>query len=535
MLLRFFLVLMVASASNLTSCSKNGNRVSEQKLCVNLYCEPPSLDPRRFTDSSSANVLLMLFEGLTRIDSDNKPKPALAEKILISPDQRTYTFKLREAYWSNGDKVTAEDFAYSWRKILEPNYPALFAYKLYVIKNAIDIKEGRLPVEQLGVKVIDDKTLEVTLNYPTPYFLELVAFPTFFPVNKKNDLLKPDWAGEASSYYISNGPFRLKKWDHENEIELRKNPQYWDANSVKLQSIYLAMIDDTTTEFYMFEMGELDWAGSPISNLPPEFLPALIEEGKIQIMPATAVYYYKINTDAPCLSNTNIRLALGHCINRKAIVDHITQAGQRPALSLIPPMPGWEERNLFQDGDLDSAREHFKNGIQELGIEEGQFPSFSLCYNTNREHQKIAQAIQQQWKDGLGIKVDLETADWKVYLSKINKQDYQIGRMGWIGDFHDAVSFLEPFKYKDNPHLGGNNETGWENPSYTALLDRAEQEINPEKRIALLKQAEKILIEQMPVIPVFFINFAYLKKPYVHNVFVSPLGVADFKKAFLKE
>lgn len=531
----FLRILLILIACSLSACSGNVKRVSQQRMRLNLYCEPPSLDPRKFTDSTSANVLIMLFEGLTRVGFDHKPHPAAAEEILISKDKRTYTFKLRETYWSNGDPVDAEDFAYAWRKILDPKFPSLFAYKLYVIKNAAAIKEGKLPMEELGVRVVDTKTLEVTLNHPTPYFLELTSFPTFYPVNKKIDEISPEWASEPGAFYVSNGPFTLKHWEHESEIVVEKNPRYWDAQKINLQSIHLSMIDDTTTEFYMYEMGELDWAGSPISNLPPEFIPALKQEGKIKIAPATAVYYYKINTDDPTLSNRKIRQALGLCINRHAIVEHITQAGQEPALGLVPPMPGWKKNTLFKDGDIEKARMLFAEGLDEMGIERNDFPTLTLSYNTNREHQKIAQAIQQQWKEGLGIKVELETSDWKVYLSKINKQNYQIGRMGWVGDFHDPVSFLEPFKYRDNPNIGGNNETGWEHPDYADYLDRAEREIDEKRRAKLLRNAEELLIDEMPIIPIFYINLAYLKKPYVQNVYTSSLGIIDFKEAYLEE
>lgn len=528
-------VLLILVASLLSACTGNTKRVSEQKMRLNLYCEPPSLDPRKFTDSTSANVLVMLFEGLTRIGYDHKPHPAAAEEILVSKDKCVYTFKLRETYWSNGERLTAEDFAYAWRKILDPKFPSLFAYKLYIIKNAAEAKEGKLPIDDVGIRVVDTNTLEVTLNHPASYFLELTAFPTFYPVNKKIAESSAEWAAEASPLFVSNGPFSLKKWEHESEIVVEKNPLYWDERSVYLQSIHLSMIDDTTTEFYMFEMGELDWAGSPISNLPPEFIPALKEEGKIKISPATAVYYYKINTDHTALSNQKIRQALGYCINRKAIVEHITQAGQQPAFGLVPALPGWKKSTCFKDGDIEYAQELFKEGLQELGMSKKHFPTITLSYNTSREHQKIAQAIQNQWKEGLGIKVELETSDWKVYLSKINKQDYQIGRMGWIGDFHDPLSFLEPFKFKDNPNLGGNNETGWEHPAYIAYLNLAEQETNDKKRAEILRKAEELLISEMPLIPIFYINYAYLKKPYVRGEYTSSLGIIDFKKAYLEE
>lgn len=219
MLLRSLLILITVLV---TACTRDPKRIEDQKLRLNLHSEPPSLDPRKFTDTTSGHVLIMLFEGLTRIDIDNKPKPGAAEKILISKDKCTYTFTLRDSLWCNGERVTAEDFAYSWRKMLDPLFPSEFAYKLFVIKNAAEVKAGKLPMEALGLHVLDEKTLEVTLNHPTPYFLELTAVPYCFPVNKKIDVEFPDWAAEAGPHYISNGPFCLKKWEHENEILVKK-------------------------------------------------------------------------------------------------------------------------------------------------------------------------------------------------------------------------------------------------------------------------------------------------------------------------
>lgn len=512
----------------IVGCSGNTKHLKDQRLRLNLHSEPPSLDPRKFTDSTSANVLIMLFEGLTRFESDQKPHPAAAKKIALSKDQCTYTFTLRDSYWCNGDPVTAEDFAYSWRKMLEPNFPSLFAYKLFVIKNAAEVKAGTRSLEDLGIRVKDEKTLEITLNHPTPYFLELTAFPSFFPVNKKIDIKTPNWAADSGPSFISNGPFCLKKWEHENEITVKKNPGYWDSKSVKLNEINLAMIDDTTTEFYMFEMNEIDWAGAPLSTLPPDFLPNLKEEGKVSFVPSSGVYYFKINTDDPVLKNIKIRQALGLSINRHAIVNHVTQGGQQPACALVPPIPGWQVNSFFKDGDVEEARKLFAKGLEEMGLK--KMPPLTLSYNTSRDHQKIAQAIQHQWKEALDIPVNLEAFDWKVYLSKINSQDYQIGRIGWIGDFNDPLSFLEPFKYRN-----GTNETGWENSEYIWYLEQAQKELNSKKRASLLARAEKLLIEEMPIIPLYFMNYAFLKKGYLRGEFITSLGIIDFKRAHLKE
>ena len=528
-------VLLLLTACLAAACGSTPGTDYRNMLRLNLYTEPPTLDSRKATDATSMNVLMMLFEGLTRMGSGDQPQPAAAETIEVSEDGRTYTFTLRDMLWSNGAPVTAGDFLYTWQTMLDPKFPGLFAYKFYVIENAKEVKEGKLPMSALAVSAPDPKTLVVTLKYPTPYFLELTAFPTFYPIYRPSDLANSEWAAEAGPQFVTNGPFQLKTWHHESEIVVTKNPHYWDASAVKLAGLHLAMIDDTTTEFYMFEMNELDWCGSPLSNLPPEFIPALIQEGKAHFYPAAASYYYKINTQSYPLNNANIRKALGYSINRKDIVTHITQAGQKPATALVPEMPGWSPPSkLFSDGDVNDAQKFFAKGLAELGLTLEQFPVITLSYNTNREHQKIAQAIQHQWKDVLGINAQLIHYDWKVYLSKISNQDYQVGRMGWVGDFNDPISFLEPFKYRNNPEQGGNNDTGWERPEYIAYLNAADQELNVKKRTQILREAEALLIGDMPVIPLYFLMYGYLKKPYVHDVYLSSLGIADFKHAYLK-
>ncbi|MCH9626226.1 MAG: Oligopeptide-binding protein OppA [Chlamydiales bacterium] len=532
MISRFFLycaLLIVASA-----CSHSKKIPSSQKLRLNIFTEPPTLDSRKATDSTSMNVIQMLFEGLTSIDENHTPYPAAAETITVSEDGLTYLFTLREAHWSNGDKVEAEDFVYAWQKILDPAYPSIFADKLYMIENAFEIKAGKLPIEALGVHILDERTLEVKLKHPAPYFLELTAFPTYFPVNKKVDLLNSEWAAEAGSQFACNGPFMLQKWDHENEIIVQKNPLYWDADVVRLETIQLAMIEDITTEFYMFEMNELDWWGFPLSSVSGDLISQLIEQNLADSYEALAVYYYKINTDVFPLNNINIRKALAYAINRQEIVDHVTQAKQMPALSIIPSMKGWGGSQLcFEDNDQKKAQAFLQKGLEELGLQLKDFPSLTLSYNTSREHQKTAQAIQQQWHNVLGIKIELEHCDWKVYLSKVNKQNYEIARMGWLGDYCDPISFLTPFKFRDDPLIGGQNETGWEHPDYIACLDNADHELDLDKRFEYLKQAEELFLSEMPVIPIHFIRCWYLKKPHVEGVQISRLGMANFKKAYI--
>ncbi len=487
-------------------------------LRLNLCCEPPTLDLREATDTTSMNVLLMLFEGLTRFNGNNEAVLAAAESVALSEDGCTYTFYLRDHLWSNGDRVTAHDYVATWRAVLDPNFPAPFAYKFFCIKGAQEVRQGA-PAETLAVRALDVRTLEVNLNHPVPYFLELIALPTFYPLHMSSISNHPNWAKEVGPFYVCNGPFIMKSWEHESELILRKNRFYWDQSKVHLNSIHLAMVADPATEFYMFEMGELDWAGSPLSSLPLDFIPNLGQEGKLNHYTTNGVYYYKLNTESPPLNNMKVRRALALSIDREAIITHILQADQRVATAFVPG-----NSSFFQDHSPEAPL-LFAEGLREENYT--STPTLTLCYNSNSQHQKIAQAIQQQWKTALNLDVQLESCDWKVYLDKISTQNYQIARLGWIGEHSDPISYLEPFKTKSQE----NNETGWENEEFRTLIEASNYELDREKRLAMLHDAEAILMDEMPIIPIYFLNNSYLKKPYVKGAILTSLGTIDLKEA----
>jgi oligopeptide transport system substrate-binding protein len=502
-----------------------------QELRVNIKTEPFSLHPGLANDNTSGTVLRQTFEGLTRIKA-GKPELALAESYETSDDLTTYTFKLRDAKWTNGDPVTAKDFEYAWKWALDPNNQSQYAYQLYYIKNGQAFNEGKAKAEDVGVKAIDDKTLEVTLENPTPYFLELTAFYTYLPVNSKIAEQNPDWHKNAGEQYTSNGPFKMVTWEHNNKIVLEKNENYWDADNVKLTKIEMYMINDDNTELSMFNNGELDWAGAPTGQLPTDALPKLKEEGKLNIQPIAGTYWYKFNTEKAPLNNVNIRKALAYAIDRKAIVEQIAKGGQIPAMAAVPPtMFPENEKGYFNDNDVEKAKEHLQKGLEELGLKDVKdLPPITLSFNTNEAHAKIAQAIQDMWKKNLGIEVKLENAEWAVYIDKLHSGDYQIGRMGWLGDFNDPINFLELYRDKK----GGNNDTNWEHPKFKQLLIDSQKESDPEKRKEMLKEAEAILMDEMPVAPIYFYTNTWLQKDNLKGVEVSGLGDVQFKWAYFE-
>ena len=307
----------------------------EQHLRINLRSEPTSLHPGLVKDQASNTVILQMFEGLTRLDLWGQRQNAMAEVIKISDDQKTYTFTLRDAKWSNGDPVIAKDFEYSWKWLLDPVNQSEYVNNLYYIEGAESYHKGKGSVEDVGVKALDDKTLQVKLVHPTPHFLELLSSFAYLPVNSKMAISNPKWANDASKYYTTNGPFQLSTWTHGESITLKKNKNYWDANTVKLKNITMHMVNDQKAELTMYEEGKLDWAGMPAGNLPKDIIPFLKETGFLQSKQIAGIYSYKFNTTAEPFNNVNIRNAFALAINRKEIIN-LLEGNQLPAMAVIP-------------------------------------------------------------------------------------------------------------------------------------------------------------------------------------------------------
>jgi len=496
-------------------------------LKLNLHTEPPTADPGLAEDTTSGAIVRATFDGLTRTTEDGKPHESMAEKIEVSSDMLTYTFKLRDAKWSNGDPVTAHDFEFAWKRVLDPKTAANYAYQLYYIKNAEKANKGEAKLDDVGVKALDDKTLQVTLENPTPYFLELTAFYTYYPVNKKVVEADPKWATEAKSH-VGNGPFKMETWEHKSKLVLVKNDNYWDKDAVKLDRIEFSMVEDENTELSMYENGELDWAGAPLSDIPTDARATLKSAGKLITQPIAGTYWYKFNTEKAPFNNVKIRKAFTYAINRQAIIDNITQTNQQPAMGAVPPSMALKQDGYFKDNDVETAKKLLEEGMKELGIT--KLPPITLSYNTSEGHKKIAEAIQDQWKKSLGVEVKLENKEWKVYLEDLHQGKFQIGRMGWLGDFNDPINFLELYKDKN----GGNNDTRWENPKYKELLNKSALEADPEKRKAILAEAEAILMEEMPIAPIYFYTQSYVKNDNIKGVILDGLGFVDWKWAYIE-
>ncbi|RNB81436.1 peptide ABC transporter substrate-binding protein [Brevibacillus nitrificans] len=497
---------------------------ASQVFRANLTSEPSTADPGLAKDATSGAVVRATFDGLTRLDKDSKPMKSMASDIKVSEDNRVYTFTIRDAKWSNGDPVTAHDFEFAWKRVLDPKLGAEYAYQLYYIKNAEKVHTAKAKPEELGVKALDDKTLEVTLENPTPFFLELTAFYTYYPVDKKVVEANPNWANEAATH-VGNGPFKMTSWEHKSKIVLEKNENYWEKDVVKLSKIEFAMIEDDSTALSMFENGELDWAGQPLGGLPTDAIPSLKESGKLVVHPKATMYWFKLNTTKPPLNNAKIRKALSYAVNRQEIVDNITQVGQVPTMGMLPQSMIIKKDGYFKDNDVETAKQLLAEGLQELGLT--SLPPITLSYNTTDRHKKIAEALQDQWKKGLGIDVKLANKEFKVHLQDMHELNYDIGRIGWNADFNDPINYMEMFRDQNT----GNNDTGWENEKYKQLLQQSAVAKDPAERTKLFAEAEQIFMDEMPLIPLFTDVDVWVQSEKVKGVQVDGLGFIDLKWA----
>jgi len=538
--LLMLICFVLAGGVVLAACGKDGNSGgTEQVFRMNLFSEPPTLDPAAAQDQNSFTVLGAVLEGLTRLDAEARVQPGVAESWTVSPDGKTYTFTLRkEAKWSNGDPVTAHDFEYAWKRVLDPNseVPAPYAYQLYYLKNATAYNSGEAGADEVGVKALDDHTLQVELEHPTAYFLKLTAFFTYFPVHKATVEANPAWAAEADTF-VSNGPFIIKDWKHNESITLAKNENYYAKDEIRLDEVRMVMIEESSTELNMYEKGDLDWAGRPLGQIPTDMIPTLREDpdANLQIKPIASSYYYVYNTTAVPFNNVKVRKALAMAIDRRLIVEEVTKGGQQPAYGFVSGVTGLEkpfreevdDTQYFRE-DVEEAKKLLAEGLAELGL--SSFPDVTLIYNEGEGHMKVATAIADMWRQNLGIEVKIESQEFGVLLNNRMNLNYQIARAGWGADYDDPMTFIDIFT-----SYSGNNDTGWASPAYDELVAKANAEQDPAKRMDYIVQAEKMLMDEMVILPIYYYTAIWMHKDYVKNVVIDYAGNIDFTRGYIEK
>jgi oligopeptide transport system substrate-binding protein len=498
-LITLFTIAFLIGCSSSTSPVDDG--LENQIFHFGNGSEPQGIDPHIVTGVPEHHILISLCEGLTIPNAFGDGNlPGAAESWQISDDGKEYIFNLRQnGKWSNGDELTAADFVWSWKRILTASLGSQYPDMLYYLVGASEYHTGLIDdFNKVGVKAIDKYTLKVTLKAPTPFFIGMLSHYSTWPVHKDTvlkhgsiDDRNGEWTRPGN--FVCNGAFNLKSWELNNRIVVEKNPNYWDSSSVRLNQIHYYPVSNVMTEDRMFRAGQLHVT----STLPSQKCPVYIEENNpdLRIDPYMGTYFYRLNTNNPVLKDVRVRKALAYAIDRKLLVEKVTKCGQIPAYSFTPPGSNGYQPDTSIPFDPDLAKEL----LNDAGYsEENSFPKLEILFNTNEDHRKVALAIQQMWQQNLGITVELVNQDWKVYLSREMVGDFQVSRAGWIGDYEDPNTFLDLMR----PNRG-NNKTGWENADYDSLLAKANSTNNQGERYRLLNEAENILIDNMPIIPLY--------------------------------
>lgn len=515
-------------------CCACGHPSSEEEkksnMRLSLYFNPATIDTRKNSDVCSSSLIFMIYEGLTRLQPDGSTELALAKAVEISEDQRLYRFHLRNALWSDGIPITAHDFEYSWKKVLTPEFGSPCPYLFYCIENAEEASHSLVSSEEVSIKALDDKTLEVRLKNPTPYFLSLISFCNFFPIPKHIEEKNPLWFLAPGRGTVSNGPFKLDAWNPNKEIKVVKNPLYWDVDHVSLNSIQINIIRDQNTSLSMFENGDVDFLSSVTTPMPIDDLALLKKNGRVETRPLGGTLFCTFNLKHPLLTNFSIRKALCMAIDRKSLIDNISQLDETLADRYIPPLLCNTHTPLFPHFNPQEAKFHFLRGLEELGWELDELDTHlgSLVFRCESLElpRRIAQVIQEQWKTILGIDVELKEGDFKNHVSDMEKKEYAMALHQWIIQYPDPVCILERFKYAD----GKKNFPGYENPGYIQLLDTAAICLDSTYRRGLLNQAEELMASAIPLFPLFHYNQAILKNSRFSDISFTFLGNLIYKK-----
>jgi oligopeptide transport system substrate-binding protein len=532
----FFRGLFASLLITLSACGGGESRVvqgnSDGIFHYGNGSEPQGLDPHVVTGVPENKLIRALFEGLAvKNPYTLEPEPGVAESWDISDDGKVITFHINpQAKWSNGEPVTASDYVWSWERALSPKMGNLYAYMLFPIVNSEAYAKGELEdFEQVGIKALDDQTLQVTLNAPTPYFIQLMDHYSTFAVHPETILKHGKKTDRFTKWtrvenMVNNGPFNLSEWKLNRRITMTKSDTYWDKDKVKLKGVVFYPTENIVSEERMFRVGQLHYTATiPLDKIP--VYQAMEDTPYIQA-PYLGTYFYLINTKRPPVDDLRVRKALSLAINREKLNDTVLQKSNVPAYSITPPGTlGYNPPKLF-DYDPEKARQL----LADAGYPNGDgWPGLELIYNTSESHRKIAVALQQMWKDVLNISVTISNQEWKVYLDSVTQMDFQIARRGWIGDYVDANNFLDLYLTD-----GGNNNTGFSDPRYDEMiLKLAPQAETREERYRIFHEAETMLMEQMPILPIYTYTSKHLIHPSVRGLPANLMDSLNLKYVWL--
>lgn len=501
-------------------------------LDINIASEPDSIDPALNTSVDGAIMISHLFESLIRWDDDGEGnavlKPGIAESWEVSDDGLTWTFKLRDAKWSDGKEITADDFVYSWNRLVDPATGADYEYMLDMVKGYDEKK--------LDISAPDPKTFVVNLNVKCPYFEEICAFPAVMPVRKDIIEANKTWTNSPETL-VSNGAYKLEKWDHNSTLSMVKNPEYYDQDSVKAEKLAFHLQDDQNAIYASYRSGDLDF----INSVPQEEIQKLLDTKELKIKPYVGTYFVCFNTEKEPFNDPKVRKAFSLAIDRNFIVNQVTGQGQEPATAYVPSgvydangAEGDDFRTVggdyysINDEDYEKNIEEAKKLMEEAGYKDGEgFPQIDYLYNTDENHKAIAEALQNMWQENLGVQVSLQNQDWNVFLKERKEGNYNIARHGWIADYNDPMSFIDMWLTG-----GGNNDAQYKNEEFDKYVKAAKATSDPDERMENMHKAEDILIgEDNVVAPLYFYNNSYMMKPNIKGLYYTPLGYFFYKGA----
>jgi len=582
----FARLLLSVALPAVVGCS--GAADDPNTLVINNSTEPQTLDPALEKGQPEYHVTLALYEGLTVYDpKDLSVKPGVAESWELNGDGTEYTFHLRPAKWSNGDPVSAADFEYSWKRVLDPALASEYVEQVSTyLKNGKACYDGAaadgtlkgwadtrpdqrakdaqaliglvqrrhgetiqkllqaekdeavrgllrqayaesgkrddITADKVGVRAKDERTLIVTLEAPTAYFLDLAAFFTYFPVHRKTvETYGKEWTRPGN--LVGNGPFRMKEWRVKEHIVLEKNPNYLDAANVSDLKLKFLPIENSSTAFNLYEKGRIHWT----TEVPRDYIEELLHRPDYHTGPFLTTYFYGFNTTKGVTKDKRVRQALARAVDRQKIVKYITRAGEIPAESLVPPgLLGYDPAKTYPY-DPQSAQKL----LADAGYPNGKgFPKIEILYNTQDVHKKIAAAIQEMWRQTLHIDAELRNVEWKIYLDMQTRMEFDVIRRAWIADYNDPNTFLDMFT-----STNGNNNTGFANETYDKLVAAAAKELDPAKRMKLLHDAEAVLMDEMPIVPMYFYVTKNLWRPEVTGIYDNVRDTHPYNRIRLAE
>ncbi len=473
--------------------------------------EPDTLDPHRSEETAAAAILRDLYEGLTTETADSTVVPGMAESWEISDDGLVYTFRLREnARWSNGDPVVAEDFAAGMRRSVDPATASTYAQMLWPIRNARAITEGRMAVDELAVSALEERVLRIELEKPAPYFLGMLTHSVTYPVHRPT-LAEHGPRFARAGIKVSNGAYQLDEWVVQSHVRLRRNPYYHDLDNVQIDTVYFHNTEDVNSEFNRFRAGELDFT-IQIPNTQIDSIRRNLADA-LHVAPYLGTYYFSINLSRPPFDDVRVRQALNMAIDRDIIVERVTGVGERAAYAFVPDGTANHVPVQFEWADWPVERRHTE--ARRLLAEAGYGPdnplTLELLFNTSENHRRIAVAVASMWEQVLGVNASPLNQEWKVMLqTRRDLSAWQVMRFGWIGDYNDPFTFLEILQ---TGH--GQNTVGWSNEAFDELAIEAQLERDLDARAALMAEAERVMLADHPLIPLYFYTSKRLVRPHV--------------------